>query len=96
MILLVAVRVGRDMRVQQPDLTVLHGNVRILHLDSPGYDAFDLGTDEHRAGLVLVFDMIFVKCLAIGQDFLIDWHNVQGVKPSWIDVVLKLCKVSTS
>ena len=70
-ILLVAVRVRRDVSVEQPNFSLFDRDVRVLQLDPPGHNAFDLGAYEHGSGLVPVINVIFVKCLAVGQDLFV-------------------------
>jgi len=74
-ILLITVRIGRDVRVEKPDFAILNRDVRVLELDPALHNALDFGSDEHGSGLVLVVDMVFVKSLAVRQDFFVDRHK---------------------
>ncbi len=68
MILSVAMTVGRNMRVEEPHLSVLDGDIRLLQLNLSRQDAFDLGSFENNPRLVFIEDVIFVERLTVGRD----------------------------
>jgi hypothetical protein len=61
-------RVGRDVHVVQPHLTVLDRGVAVLEHRLAAAQGLDLGAGEHEAALPLVEQVVAVGRLAVGGD----------------------------
>lgn len=55
------VQQGADMRAEQVERAILGGDVGFLELRASGADGLDFPAFQHDAGLVFVFDEVFVK-----------------------------------
>ena len=61
MIFTIAVRVRRDVRIEQPGLAFAHTDVRVFQLNATIEDALYFGPQQRRARLIFRGDMIVMK-----------------------------------
>src|SRR5438552_72562 len=64
----IAMRVGRDVRVKKPRLTIANSNVRFFQLNAPIKDALHFRSGQSRTRFVLRRDVIIMKCCAIRRE----------------------------
>src|SRR2546421_466514 len=67
----VAMRIGRDVRIEKPGLAITNGNVRLLQLNATVKDTLHFGPNQRRASFVLCRDVIIVKSRAIRRQNLL-------------------------
>ena len=70
MVVVAAVRIGADVRTDQPQLAIFDSGVAILQIDASVAQRFDLRAQKHNPGFHRVDDFVIVPRLAVeGDDF---------------------------